>query len=122
MNIIFRIDEYLPETNQIVIQLCKETSRNSIFSHEKVAINCETLDLYDAESFSHTLSAKYGSSIISEENRNEPILDDNKNSEIIKGDLNLEKLVGKVIKYDFYDSQKHEFKSRFRLNARRVEL
>ena len=122
MNIIFRIDEYLPETNQIVIQLCKETSRNSIFSHEKVAINCETLDLYDAESFSHTLSAKYGSGIISEENRNEPILDDNKNSEIIKGDLNLEKLVGKVIKYDFYDSQKHEFKSRFRLNARKVEL
>ena len=122
MNIIFRIDEYLPETNQIVIQLCKETSRNSIFSHKKVAIDCETLDLYDAESFSHTLSAKYGSGIISEENRNEPILDDNKNSEIIKGDLNLEKLVGKVIKYDFYDLQKHEFKSRFRLNARRVEL
>ena len=122
MNIIFRIDEYLPETNQIVIQLCKETSRNSIFSHEKVAINCETLDLYDAESFSHTLSAKYGSSIISEENRNEPILDDNKNSEIIEGDLNLQKLVGKVIKYDFYDLQKHELKSRFRLNARRVEL
>ena len=122
MNIIFRIDKYLPETNQIVIQLCKETSRNSIFSHEKVAINCETLDLYDAESFSHTLSAKYGSGIIAEENRNEPILDDNKNSEIIKGDLNLEKLVGKVIKYDFYDLQKHEFKSRFRLNARRVEL
>jgi len=122
MNIIFRIDEYLPETNQIVIQLCKETSRNSIFSHEKVAINCETLDLYDAESFSHTLSAKYGSGIIAEENRNEPILDDNKNSEIIKGDLNLEKLVGKVIKYDFHDLQKHELKSRFRLNARRVEL
>ena len=122
MNIIFRIDEYLPETNQIVIQLCKETSRNSILSHEKIAINCETLDLYDAESFSHTLSAKYGSGIIAEENRNEPILDDNKNSEIIKGDLNLEKLVGKVIKYDFYDLQKHEFKSRFRLNARRVEL
>ena len=122
MNIIFRIDEYLPETNQIVIQLCKETSRNSILSHEKVAIDCETLDLYDAESFSHTLSAKYGSGIIAEENRNEPILDDNKNSEIIKGDLNLEKLVGKVIKYDFYDLQKHEFKSRFRLNARRVEL
>ena len=122
MNIIFRIDEYLPETNQIVVQICKETSRNSIFSHEKVAINCETLDLYDAESFSHTLSAKYGSGIIAEENRNEPILDDNKNSEIIKGDLNLEKLVGKVIKYDFYDPYKHELKSRFRLNARRVEL
>ena len=122
MNIIFRIDEYLPETNQIVVQICKETSRNSIFSHRKVAINCETLDLYDAESFSHTLSTKYGSSIISEENRNEPILDDNKNSEIIKGDLNLEKLVGKVIKYDFYDLRKHEFKSRFRLNVRRIEL
>ena len=33
-----------------------------------------------------------------------PVLDDNKNSEIIKGDLNLEKLVGKVFKYDFYDA------------------
>ena len=122
MNIIFRIDEYLPETNQIVIQLCKETSRNSILSHEKVAINCDTLNLYDCEKFSHSLSRKYGLNIIENENKNEPILDDNKNSEIIKGDLNLEKLVGKVIKYDFYDSQKHEFKSRFRLNARRVEL
>ena len=122
MNIIFRIDEYLPETNQIVIQLCKETSRNSIFSHKKVAINCDTLNLYDCEKFSHSLSRKYGLNIIENENKNEPILDDNKNSEIIKGDLNLEKLVGKVIKYDFYDLQKHEFKSRFRLNARRVEL
>ncbi len=122
MNIIFRIDQYLPETNQIVVQICKETSRNSIFSHRKIAINCETLDLYDAESFSHTLSTKYGSNIITEQNRNEPILDDNKNSEVIKGDLNLEKLVGKVIKYDFYDPYKHEFKSRFRLDARRVEL
>ena len=122
MNIIFRIDQYLPETNQIVVQICKATSRNSILSHKKMAINCETLDLYDAESFSYSLSSKYGSNIVSEENRNEPILDDNKNSEIIKGDLNLEKLVGKVIKYDFYDLQKHEFKSRFRLNARKVEL
>ena len=118
MNIIFRIDEYLPETNQIVIQLCKETSRNSIFSHKKVAIDCETLDLYDAESFSHTLSAKYGSSIIAEENRNEPILDDNKNSEIIKGDLNLEKLVGKIIKYNIPSESKYSFP----LNVRRIEL
>ena len=122
MNIIFRIDEYLPETNQIVIQLCKETSKNSIFSHKKVAINCDTLNLYDCEKFSHSLSRKYGLNIIENENKNEPILDDNKNSEIIKGDLNLEKLVGKVIKYDFYDPYKHEFKSRFRLDARRVEL
>tara|TARA_Y100000813_G_C24019848_1_gene284615 strand:- start:332 stop:700 length:369 start_codon:yes stop_codon:yes gene_type:complete len=122
MNIIFRIDEYLPETNQIVVQICKETSRNSIFSHEKVAINCNTLNLYDCEKFSHSLSRKYGLNIIENENKNEPVLDDNKNSEIIKGDLNLEKLVGKVIKYDFYDLQKHELKSRFRLNARRVEL
>jgi len=103
MNIIFRIDQYLPETNQIVVQICKETSRNSIFSHRKIAINCETLDLYDAESFSYSLSAKYGSNIVSEENRNEPILDDNKNSEIIKGDLNLEKLVGKVISGKVYE-------------------
>ena len=103
MNIIFRIDEYLPETNQIVVQICKETSRNSILSHKKMAINCETLDLYDAESFSYSLSSKYGSNIVSEENRNEPILDDNKNSEIIKGDLNLEKLVGKVIGGKVYE-------------------
>ena len=116
MNIIFRIDEYLPETNQIVIQLCKETSRNSIFSHEKVAINCETLDLYDAESFSYSLSSKYGSNIVSEENRNEPILDDNKNSEIIKGDLNLEKLVGKVIGGKVYE------KGTRLLKMRRIEL
>ena len=103
MNIIFRIDQYLPETNQIVVQICKETSRNSILSHKKMAINCETLDLYDAESFSYSLSSKYGSNIVSEEDRNEPILDDNKNSEIIKGDLNLEKLVGKVIGGKVYE-------------------
>ena len=116
MNIIFRIDEYLPETNQIVIQLCKETSRNSILSHKKMAINCETLDLYDAESFSYSLSSKYGSNIVSEENRNEPILDDNKNSEIIKGDLNLEKLVGKVIGGKVYE------KGTRLLKMRRIEL
>ena len=116
MNIIFRIDEYLPETNQIVVQICKETSRNSILSHKKMAINCETLDLYDAESFSYSLSSKYGSNIVSEENRNEPILDDNKNSEIIKGDLNLEKLVGKVIGGKVYE------KGIRLLKMRRIEL
>ena len=116
MNIIFRIDEYLPETNQIVVQICKETSRNSILSHKKMAINCETLDLYDAESFSYSLSSKYGSNIVSEENRNEPILDDNKNSEIIKGDLNLEKLVGKVIGGKVYE------KGTRLLKMRRIEL
>ena len=116
MNIIFRIDEYLPETNQIVVQICKETSRNSILSHKKLAINCETLDLYDAESFSYSLSSKYGSNIVSEENRNEPILDDNKNSEIIKGDLNLEKLVGKVIGGKVYE------KGTRLLKMRRIEL
>ena len=118
MNIIFRIDEYLPETNQIVIQLCKETSRNSIFSHEKVAINCNTLNLYDCEKFSHSLSRKYGLNIIENENKNEPILDDNKNSEIIKGDLNLEKLVGKIIKYNIPSESKYSFP----LNMRRIEL
>jgi hypothetical protein len=116
MNIIFRIDQYLPETNQIVVQICKETSRNSILSHKKMAINCETLDLYDAESFSYSLSSKYGSNIVSEENRNEPILDDNKNSEIIKGDLNLEKLVGKVIGGKVYE------KGTRLLKMRRIEL
>ena len=116
MNIIFRIDEYLPETNQIVVQICKETSRNSILSHKKMAINCETLDLYDAESFSYSLSSKYGSNIVSEENRNEPILDDNKNSEIIKGDLNLEKLVGKLIGGKVYE------KGTRLLKMRRIEL
>jgi len=116
MNIIFRIDQYLPETNQIVVQICKETSRNSILSHKKMAINCETLDLYDAESFSYSLSSKYGSNIVSEEDRNEPILDDNKNSEIIKGDLNLEKLVGKVIGGKVYE------KGTRLLKMRRIEL
>ena len=119
MNIIFRIDEYLPETNQIVVQICKETSRNSILSHEKVAINCEVLDLHNAESFSHTLSTKYGLNIIREENRNEPVLEEHKNSEIITGDLNLEKLVGKIIKYNLPDSRRVYYK---KIKMRRVEL
>ena len=56
--------------------------------------------------------------MIENENKNEPVLDDNKNSEIIKGDLNLEKLVGKIIKYNIPSESKYSFP----LNMRRIEL
>ena len=51
MKVTILIDEYLPDTNQIVVRVCKMTSREPILNHKALAIDLDKLDLHDTESF-----------------------------------------------------------------------
>ena len=93
MKVTILIDEYLPDTNQIVVRVCKMTSREPILNHKALAIDLDKLDLYDTEI---VLYCNYGKKI--------------------EGELNLRDLVGENINYEFRD------RLRSILKMRRVEL
>ena len=44
MKLVFRIDEYLPETQQIVVRMCKSLSREPILGHNPGAVDLKNLD------------------------------------------------------------------------------
>ena len=113
MKSIFKIEEYLPDTNQIVVRFSRLHAPQPIESYETMAIDCNHLDLYDCDSFVSSLMMKYGDRYVKEYEEREPIKN---NSETISGKLDLQDLVGKVVKCDTTNYR------RFRLNVRKVEL
>ena len=113
MKSIFKIEEYLPDTNQIVVRFSRLHAPQPIECYETMAIDCKHLDLYDCESFVSSLMMKYGDRYVKEYEEREPIKN---NSETISGKLDLQDLVGKVVKCDTTNYR------RFRLNVRKVEL
>ena len=113
MKSIFKIERYLPDTHQIVVRFSRLHAPQPIESYARLAINCEQLDLYDCDSFVSSLMMKYGDRYVKEYEEREPIKN---NSETISGKLDLQDLVGKVVKCDTTNYR------RFRLNVRKVEL
>ncbi len=111
--VILKIEEYLPETRQIVVRMCNKYSHKSITEYKSGAIDCDNIDLYDAESFLSSLMENYGNSIIKQQDN--IVLDENK-SEIISGKFNMEDLVNRIIECKVYDNRKSILK------MRRVEL
>ena len=49
MKAIFKIDEHLPDTKQIVVKFCKSISHKSIDDYVAKAVNYDNLDMTDAE-------------------------------------------------------------------------
>ena len=114
MKVITKIVEYLPDTQQIVIKICRLHSHKTIDEHRTFAIEISDLDMIDTESFIDSLIFKV-KHLLQEQEENEPILDDNIPFEI-DGELDIQNLVGKVIGGKIYNG-----KSRL-LKMRRVEL
>ena len=113
MKAIFRIEEYLPETTQIVVRFARLHAPESIEKYKKVAIDYSQLDCYDSDSFVKSLMRKVGDHMVKLQEESEPI---NNITETISGDLDLEKLIGKTIECKV-DNNRRE-----RLKMRRVEL
>ena len=113
MKSIFKIEEYLPETNQMVVRFARLHSPQHIDNYRAIAIDTTRLDLYDRDSFVSTLMMKYGNRYVKEYEEREPIKN---NSETISGKLDLQDLIGKVVKCDTTNYR------RSRLNVRKVEL
>lgn len=96
MKVIFKINEYISDTRQISVSMCKSTSRQSIDEHKKILIDLDLLDYYDSESFVEALIDRSAGTRIKEDNAIEVVLPDNV-SEVITGDINILDIVGKVI-------------------------
>ena len=46
MKVTILIDEYLPDTNQIVVRVCRMTSREPILNHKALAVDLDKLELH----------------------------------------------------------------------------
>ena len=113
MKAIFKIIEYLPETEQIVVRFARLHAPELIEKYNKVAINLSHLDCYDSESFVKSLMRRCGNHMVKLQEEREPIINE---AETISEELNLEDLVGKTIECKVDDSR------RAILKMRRVEL
>ena len=95
MKVITKIVEYLPDTQQIVIKICRLHSHKPIDEHRTFAIEIHDLDMTDNESFIDSLIFKV-KHLVEQQDENQPILDENTSIEI-GGELDIENLLGKNI-------------------------
>ena len=114
MKVITKIVEYLPDTQQIVIKICRLHSHTTIDEHRTFAIEIYDLDMTDNESFIDSLVFKV-KHLLQEQEENEPILDENTPIEI-GGELDIENLLGKNIEGKIW------YRGTRLLKMRRVEL
>ena len=114
MKVIVKIEEYLPDTQQIVIKICRLHSHKPIDDHRTFAIEIYDLDMTDNESFIDSLVFKV-KHLLQEQEENEPILDENTPIEI-GGELDIENLLGKNIEGKIW------YRGTRLLKMRRVEL
>lgn len=113
MKNIFKIIEYLPDTQQIVVRYARKNTHKNIDEYIESAVELKQLDLYNCETFSKSLMRGYGEHNIERvENETEGF---NK-CEKISGKLDIQSLVGKVIEVDA-DEYRREI-----IKMRRVEL
>ena len=113
MKAIFKIEEYLPETSQIVVRFARLHAPEPIEKYHAVAVDYSKLDCYDSESFVKSLMREVGNHQVKHYEDKEPIINE---SEIISGKLDLPSLVGKTIECKVENNKKQILK------MRRVEL
>tara|TARA_R100000773_G_C4218600_1_gene117066 strand:- start:2323 stop:2664 length:342 start_codon:yes stop_codon:yes gene_type:complete len=113
MKAIFKIEEYLPETNQIVVRFARLHAPKLIENYTKVAVDCNKLDYHDSESFVQSLMTDVGDYMVKSCDDKEPIIN---KAEKISGELNLRDLVGKVVEC------KVDNRSKKPLRMRKIEL
>ena len=95
MKVITKIIEYLPDTQQIVIKICRLHSHLSIDEYKSKRVNYSSLDLTDNQTFTDSLSRRCSHRIDSQD-ENLEILSDNIPDEV-SGEFNVDSLIGKVI-------------------------
>ena len=115
MKCIFKIEKYLPETNQMVVRFARLYSPQHIDEYKASAIDTTRLDFDSYETFVKSLMRNYGDRGSYNSEMNDPIVNDieevNINKEFEIGDL-----MGKIIGCDSDDYKKEIIK------MNRVEL
>ena len=100
MKIIIKIFEHYPETSQIDVAIGRLHSQLPIDKHIRMAVTYDEFDMTDLESFKYSLIQKIYSSIEDSEEKLS-IIEENKPVEI--DELDLDKLVGKVLSGEIKD-------------------
>ena len=109
MKILIKIEEYLPETRQIIVKFCSSQSEKSIDDAQALAIDLDRLELFDTELFLQSLTAQ-GQEII---DRYEQL----QYGEVVEnGPLDISKLVGRTIEREEFPRNKKM------IPMRRIEL
>lgn len=99
MKILIKIEEYLPETQQIVVKFCSSQSEKSIDDVQSLVIDLDKLELFDTELFLESLSIQ-GQQVI---DRYEQL----QFGEVIENSpLNITKLVGRTIEREEFPRNK----------------
>jgi len=76
MNLLFKIIQHLPETEQIVVKFCRQNSPKPIDECDAVAIDKKHIDFSNPETFGASLMLA-GMASIERQLREEPILQQN---------------------------------------------
>ncbi len=114
MKIVFKIVEYLPETEQVVVKFCRQNAPKSVDDYCPVVIDCKFIDNSDRVNLIESLF-QLGLSTIKVQESEEPTLDDNLGSEMFF-DKNYEDFVGKVIALDTKELRKVKSKRMHRVD------
>ena len=109
MKAIFKIEEYLPETKQIVVRFARLHAPEKIEKYATLAIDYDRLDCYSSESFVKSLMRKFGNDLVKQQEDKEPIINE---AETIPEKLNFEELVGKTIECKVDESKRAILKMR----------
>ena len=96
MKLLFKITQYLPETQQIIVKVCRQNAPKPIDDYPEVALDLMHVDFTNYENFKHSLIMNL-THIVRKQIQDEPILSENEIlEEIDSDDLNdyINKIVG----------------------------
>ncbi len=96
MKCIFKIEDYLPDTNQMVVRFARLHSPQHIDNYKAVAIDTTKLDFYDYDSFIESLMRNYGDSRSSMSEKKDSIVNDVEEVNI-DTQFEVRDLIGKII-------------------------
>ena len=94
MNIIFKIVEYLPDTEQVIVKYARKNSHKSIDDHPSIALSSDVIDTTDHPNIVESIS-QYGEHILENDENHEDVLESNKVSSKIESS-SLEDYVGRI--------------------------
>ena len=115
MKVIIKILEYLSERDAVVFRTCRLNSHKPIDEYPEKVVDCFDLNKNDTEDFIQSLVHKISAHLIEEQDENEGILDQNTPIKPT-GELDFEKIIGKVFKV------RHTNRIINHLKMRRIEL
>ena len=104
MKMIFKIEEYLPDTKQVVIRYCRKNSPKPITEYPAKCVSTQNYDTsFDSQNLVESI-AQYGYKKVFTQEDKENTLPENTPVDI-PNSLNIEDYVGKIICVEAKDAQ-----------------